>query len=260
VTPSFSLTSSREKPIQKGFIHTYSASFSLSTTIYGLSVFGIGPIRKFRHVFSPSFSLTSSGNLREGSSQGELSFYLSNIYEAKLREEKKLTLINSDLSFSYKLKKKEISPLRMHLDILPDIPTQIKVDLTYNLRKRKVEEISQAIEFSISRELEEERKFKFYFRGTRSWRIDGYSTKTIGVDLSLPPTKNWSLRYSISVDMEREKIIDQSIIIRRDLHCWVLELRWARFGPSYNYDFKIWIKSLPDVKFKRSLFEAFLPP
>lgn len=75
----------------------------------------------------------------------------------------------------------------------------------------------------------------------------------INTNLSLSPTKNWSVRLSAQYDVLNKEIISPVININRDLHCWEMAFVWYPKGFNAGYYFRIGIKSsiLRDLKIEK---------
>jgi len=74
------------------------------------------------------------------------------------------------------------------------------------------------------------------------------ATHTIKPELSFSPSANFSVRYYCYYDIEEKNIVDQRILIGRDLHCWEANVSWVPSGYREGFYFKVNIKELPDVK------------
>jgi lipopolysaccharide assembly outer membrane protein LptD (OstA) len=80
-------------------------------------------------------------------------------------------------------------------------------------------------------------------------------TKSTSFSLSnqatLQFTENWSLAYNNRFDFETNKLVDQSMNLRRDFHCWEALFDWIISGYRQGYYFRIGIKDIPDIKFEK---------
>lgn len=69
---------------------------------------------------------------------------------------------------------------------------------------------------------------------------------------SLKLSEKWSTTYSVNYNFTSKQFTSPNIGLNRDLHCWILRLQWAPFGPSYqrSYSFFIGVKAdmLKDLK------------
>ncbi len=77
------------------------------------------------------------------------------------------------------------------------------------------------------------------------------ATHTIKPELSFSPSRKFSLRYYCYYNFEDKELVDQRIVISRDLHCWEANLSWVPQGYREGFYFKVNIKELPDVKIEQ---------
>ncbi len=257
----------------------YSTNLSISTTLYGYSKFGIGPIKRFRHTFRPSlrFSYTpdiDQSNIDPVNGYGPIpprkagTISIKNDWDAKLKSDKVFTLLSTASSISYDLLKtdKKFSNLGINFSLLPSLPIKINGSYSYNPYKGVITYRSYSVRankgFKVYWEGDSSdlRKYQIYLVYTYYKQRGTPSSSRMDMTVSGNLTKNWKGKYSLNIDPTKFKIYEQSLELQRDLHCWAMSLRWwARADGSWDYDFKIWIKNLPDVKFKKSLFDLFLP-
>lgn len=75
----------------------------------------------------------------------------------------------------------------------------------------------------------------------------------ISTNLSLQPTRNWTIRLSAQYDVFNRELISPVININRDLHCWEMTFVWYPRGFNAGYYFRIGIKSsiLRDLKIEK---------
>ena len=53
------------------------------------------------------------------------------------------------------------------------------------------------------------------------------------------PSKKWHLNYSTIYDFDKNKLVEQKIHIRRDLHRWEMVFHWIPNGYRSGYYFRI---------------------
>ena len=70
-------------------------------------------------------------------------------------------------------------------------------------------------------------------------------------------TKNWSISYSNYYNFKENKLISQSIHLKRDMHCWQLDFSWNKSGDYWSYKLKVFAIKLPDLKFRHSDHKAW---
>ncbi len=82
--------------------------------------------------------------------------------------------------------------------------------------------------------------------------IKNYYMDISGAEVQL--TKNWKISYSSHLDLEKKEIVNHSITINRDLHCWEARLVWRPSGIGGNsYYLRINVKApqLRDLKYEK---------
>jgi len=81
---------------------------------------------------------------------------------------------------------------------------------------------------------------------------DSYNpTHTIKPNLSFSPSRKFSVSYYCYYDIVDKDLVDQRILINRDLHCWEANISWIPSGYREGFYFKVNIKDLPDVKIEQ---------
>jgi lipopolysaccharide assembly outer membrane protein LptD (OstA) len=75
---------------------------------------------------------------------------------------------------------------------------------------------------------------------------------------SIKPTEHWSLTYSGRYDWESKELVDYSIGLNRDLHCWTAAFSFNQLGDVWRYDFKVYINEIPEVSIGKGLLGYFL--
>jgi hypothetical protein len=65
-------------------------------------------------------------------------------------------------------------------------------------------------------------------------------------------TDNWRVDFSQNYDIRRKVIVNRSITVVRDLHCWEAQFSWNPNGSLKGYYFRIFVKQIPDIKIERS--------
>ncbi len=78
-------------------------------------------------------------------------------------------------------------------------------------------------------------------------------TQTVSVNGNVSPTKNLSITYTSGYDFKGKAITMTSLGIRRDLHCWEMNINWFPIGSMRGWNFTIKAKSsvLGDLKYNR---------
>lgn len=82
-------------------------------------------------------------------------------------------------------------------------------------------------------------------------------TKDIGYQCwftgDLKPTRNWVINYSARYDLPTRRLVDYSLTLTRNLHCWEGVFSFHQLGDIWRYDFKVRIKQIPEVAIGKGL-------
>jgi lipopolysaccharide assembly outer membrane protein LptD (OstA) len=74
----------------------------------------------------------------------------------------------------------------------------------------------------------------------------------------IKPTMNWSIVYGARYDWDNKKLVDYNLRVKRNLHCWEAVFNINQLGDSWRYDFKVYIKDIPDVSIGKGLLGSIL--
>ncbi len=265
-------------------------SVNLSTVVYGYSLFRLGPLQAFRHTLRPTVALSYT---RRDSGKHLLPFgayapnpggtwsarwQVSNLWEGKTPRGV-VQIARLDVAQGYTPEAppdQRWSDYALNFELFPGIrrlnlrgsatldhPSGTLLHLRLDWRT----------DFSIG--------YPMVWTAARdsatgnltydraSWRIATALSfrKSRGrppsqfLDLSLSGnlTRYWRLSYATGYDLTQGTWAAQQLRVTRDLHCWELSFSWTAQGDYWAYDFRLWIRDLPDVKVHRGLFEMFLP-
>jgi lipopolysaccharide assembly outer membrane protein LptD (OstA) len=267
----------------------YSTSLSLSTVIYGLSKGGIYKFKKFRHVIKPSISYNYSPSeenpekyyslegMGVGNERKNISFSLSNLIQTKMDnngKETKINLINANTNFSYNFKKAEepLSNIRNSISIEPIKQLSTRVQTEHNPYSRELKEFTVRSTLNLKGNLRESSDNYEAIEGTkrRMWNLhithnfvkgigDRIDSQQLFGGISTWVTENWKIGLNTRYDFDEKKLIDQSLSIYRDLHCWEASFSWNSYGGRWKYDLKINIKKIPEIKVTKGVFGIFIP-
>ncbi len=267
----------------------YSTSISARTIIYGFSKGGIGRFIKFRHIVKPSLSYNYSPEEEEaekycslegmgvGSAQKNISFSLSNSVQTKMNsngKEKKIDLINMITSVSYNFRKDEepLSNIRNTFEINPIKEFSTRVETEHNPYERELKKFTVRTTFRFKGNLTKESETSFMGEGMRIkvWKINVTHNYVKGIGENTDSqqlfggvetwvTKNWKIGFNARYDFTDNKLINQTLSIYRDLHCWEAQFSWNSYGGEWKYDFKVSIKKVPEIKVTKGVFGIFIP-
>ncbi len=92
-----------------------------------------------------------------------------------------------------------------------------------------------------------------YSLGYSKQSFKSIMTQAIAMNGNVTLTKNFSINYVSGYDFRAKAITMTSIGVRRDLHCWEMNLNWIPVGTMKGWNFTIRAKSsvLGDLKYER---------
>ncbi|TES92280.1 MAG: LPS-assembly protein LptD [Candidatus Cloacimonadota bacterium] len=265
----------------------YSTSLSFNTVIYGISKGGISKFEKFRHIIKPSLSYNYSPEeenpekyyslegMGVGSAQKNLSFSLSNLLQTKMKrggKEKKINLINMKTSVSYNFKKDEeqFSNIRNTFEIEPVKQFSTRVETEHSPYTRELKKFTVRTTLKFQGSLVKRDSYEVETKERKTWRINVTHNFVKGIGENIDSqqlfggvntwvTKNWKIGYNTRYDFTEKRLINQSLSIYRDIHCWEAQFSWNSYGGRWKYDFKIKIKKIPEIKVTKGVFGIFIP-
>lgn len=257
--------------------HHYTAGIGINTTLYGLSMFGFGPVERFRHVLKPSISYSYSPELKETfysvpgiggvAAANKLTASIGNDFQAKLGRGEASSILNLaslDISGSYDLRGtgRRLSDISSRLRVRPVDPLEFDMRMSHNPDERKLSMLSATARLNLApKGFAYSRIFGGALAGNYVRNIADRSRDTYQVwgNVDFRPTDNWHVVYSQRYDINDRKQIEQSVRVSRDLHAWEGQFEWQTFGDRWRYDVRISIKAIPEIKLRKGLFDIFLP-
>lgn len=249
------------------FVKHWSSRVSMKTRLYGLSLFGIGPIDRFRHVLTPSVSIgyapepdsyavtTLSGfSLPRGSKSLGLS--LSNLFQCKMGE-KEYNFASLSLSSSYKPEEERFSSISISGNMWFGKNLSLNSSTSYDLYERKFGDKNVNIKFdykTVFGDKPMDIDIKHRVRFTEDQRI-----QQTDMTLKFHITPKWRANLTTHYDFEEESVTRSSFSLTRNLHCWELSMGFNRFGSNWDYSVKLDLRKLPEIKVERSTFRTLFP-
>jgi lipopolysaccharide export system protein LptA len=255
----------------------YNARVGANTTVYGVSLFGLGPVERFRHVVKPGISYSYAPDVKRafpsvpgiGGASGENSLQasLGNDFQAKLRNEKSstvFTIASFDLSTSYDLRKKEkkLSDIASSFRAAPQTRVEFDVRMSHDPYDFKMKELSATARLSLGPGGSSSSKgWNAGLEGNYVRNIADRANDTYQLwsRIGFWPTEKWQMTYSQRYDVKEEKLVEQSLTLYRDLHEWEAYFEWETFGDRWRYDVRLNMKAIPEIKLGKGLFGIFLP-
>ncbi|MGB9824590.1 MAG: LPS-assembly protein LptD [Candidatus Hydrothermia bacterium] len=262
------------------FVKTISGGAGLGTAVYGRTLFGVKGIDFFTHTFQPSINFFFQPEIKNPITD----FYF---YSAASRKylNAQITLLNN---FGVMVKERNLDFLSMSLSsssnlldeaniskfnlwnlsatTLGSIPLSIRFNAVFYRDSLKVKNPSMNISYRLTIPLPRVNFEDTLYSTSRLYIYFNYSlSKFYFVSQMLSFSGNFHLGRSYrinfggSYDFNRKEIVSKSFSISKDLHCWEASFSYSGFGSRWDYNFRVWIKRLPDVKVEKSIFDLFLP-
>ncbi len=261
-------TLSNKFPVQ----HSLLFSLTSAITFYGTSIIKPPFFDKFYHFATLNFGYSYSPGFKslhlEGSQpknpSSSLNFTLKNDYFAK-KEKNKYPLLNFSISGNYDFLKKEKKLSNLGINFTIPLPKGFSGGgrAVYNPYSGKIEQSFFRLSFNFPLFLTD-----ILLPSSKKLNSNGtwvYSKRPEKEDVSFSGsisgniTENWSFSYNFVYSGEEKRITSQNLVLNRNLHCFSLQIRWSRTMKFWDYQFRIWIKELPDLKIERNFFETILP-
>lgn len=244
----------------------YSFDATASTNLYrvfNVGLFGIKGILhkilpKITYSYTPDFDFgmfPSVGGIPNFSKTHNIGFGLDQEFEAKIGEkELKHRIARISLNSGYSLISDSLSPVTF------------LVDLLYNPFPRPITSFTSQIRGSIDPYTKD---YTYTFINTSAIETDFFSLKLnqsytrggiyqIWFNGTIKPTRHWSLAYSARYDWETKRLVDYSIGLSRDLHCWEAVFSFNQLGDIWRYDFKVFVIEIPEVTIGKGLLGYIL--
>ena len=244
----------------------YSYGVGANTNFFRLFSVELLGIHGIMHKITPNVDYTYTPDLHCGqfpsvsgipqySRREFFSFGLNQEFEAKLGEKKeKRSIMRLGLGGGYDLITDSLSAISFSLNLpLNPFPKPItgfnnRLDGSANLYTREytykisngINVKTDYISFNLSQNYEKGGAYQIWFNG------------------DIKPTRNWLINYSARYDYETKKLVDYSLGLSRNLHCWEGVFNFSQLGNDWRYDFKVRIKDIPEIQIGRGLLGYLL--
>lgn len=249
------------------FVPHWSSRVSAKTRIYGTSLLGIGPVSKFRHVITPSVSFSYAPDVDSvevtpvpGFSipGGRKSFGVSlgNLFQCKINK-KKYDFASLNFGTSYKPQDDRFTPVSISGNFWLGKNLKTRFSTNYDFYSEEFGDKIIDTDLRIRTVFEENP-----LNVTLTHRIkftEDESIQQADGNLIFNATENWKVNMNMHYDFEENKITSSSLRLIRDLHCWQLSVSINRFGSIWDYNFKLDLKKIPEIKLERGTFRTLFP-
>ncbi|MEO0144546.1 MAG: putative LPS assembly protein LptD [candidate division WOR-3 bacterium] len=231
---------------------TMNYSSSISTTIFGRSIFSIWKIQKFYHDITPSIGISYSRGLIYINSDTipknfNYTYSISNQFAIKYND-KRYSIGALNLSGSYNPQNQfPFSPLSINLILPRFLNISASFSTTYDYYTKSFSQILG--NFSYSQTI-----FGYNISSSLST-----PQNILSFSISGKLSNKWSFSYSFSRDLNLGVLQGQSISLKRDLHEWSADISYSSIGIFSSYDFRIYLIAIPEIKITRGLLNLFFP-
>lgn len=222
----------------------YDGSMGIGTVLYGRSI-----IRnpETRHTIRPSIHYSFS---RFGDSyRRNLGVSVRNDFYLLFLAGRKINLGRADISTNWNFDNKRWNPVVISFTISPTRGISLRGGGLWNTYMGSVYGKYLVTTYTLSRG---------DFRATLTYNIREGSDESVWGSIYMNPTRGWRVEGGIRYDIRNANIINEYVSLKRDLHCWELQFNYQRYGERWNYDFKLRIKAIPEIKVGKEIVKMLL--
>ncbi len=94
-------------------------------------------------------------------------------------------------------------------------------------------------------------RFGLSYTGSRDFAGIMSTATTLRSSASVQITRNWGVSYDNTWDLTEGRITQETVSLRRDLHCWEAMFTRTRLFDENAFYFRINVKSMPDIKYEQ---------
>lgn len=244
----------------------YSLGVTATTNLYRVYTLGIPGIHGVLHKILPRLSYAYTPDFDVGvlpvisgipsfAEAQNIGFGVDQIIDAKTGEQQdKHTLLRMGLGSTYSLLTDSLSNITFNAELpynpLPAPFSRFASQITGNINP-----YSGDYDYTLSNTTAFQLDF-LTLNINQSYKKDG--TYQIWFNGDVKPTHHWTVSYSARYDRTMRTFVDYSFSVKRDLHCWQAVLNFDQLGDNWRYDFKVYIKDIPDVQIGKGLLGYFL--
>lgn len=240
--------------------------------VFGTTAFGLHGLL---HTVTPTAGISYSPAVEPGGifgrpdfgtpDQARINLGLANSFQAKLDTAgTKRDLGSLNFGAGYDLIQKRTSPLTAALSFQPlqgsDLNLTFDAGAAFDLESLRLNPnhyVNSAFNWSRMKTDTATKLARGITLGLRHTLAPGANMLTGRAELA---GWGWKLSVgSVGYNFETRQFANYDITLLRDLHCWEALVSYKRLGTSWNYDFLIRIKALPDLRIGRSTFGSLLP-
>jgi len=239
----------------------YSFATTVSTNffrVFGIEMLGVhGLLHKIlpsiTYTYTPAFDFSAFpavSGIPSYAHTNSIGFGVNQEIEAKIGEQaQKQNILRFNINGGYNLISDSLSDVNFLLSApynpLPSPITTFNAQVDGN-----VDPYTQEYSYNITNNLGIKLDFLSLNIGQSYRRGGDYQ---IWFNGDIKPTDNWTLTYAARYDWQTKSMVDYSFGLVRNLHCWEAVFNFNQLGNDWRYDFKIQIKSIPEVSIGKGL-------
>lgn len=239
----------------------YTASITANTDLFRIYPLEFLSIHGLLHKLTPALTYSFTPDLVSGRfpqitgvtvprRASALRFSLGQDFEVKHgANQAKANVLHCEVSSGYNLLTDTLAPISANftLPINPFPPPLVNFSL---LGSGQYDSYTQDIAYSFSNAFTIKLSW-FTLNWNHSYtKGTGYQCWFTG---DLKPTRNWAINYSARYDLPTRRLVDYSLTLTRNLHCWEGIFSFHQLGDIWRYDFKVRIKQIPEVALGKGL-------
>ncbi len=230
-----------------------SYSTSIARTIYGRSIFSFWKLERFYHDITPSVGISYSKVILAYRKEYPPAYAFAYTYSVANQfsmkfSGKRISLASLNLSGSYNPQlDRPFSPLAISLSFPSFLGLSANFSTSYDYYTSEFAPINGNLSFHVS-------LGEFSISASAS-----FPAKSGTFSVSGRLTRNWQITYSANMDLNYMDVLGQNLTLRRSLHRWEAHFTWSSVGIFSSYDFRIYLKDIPEIKITKGLMNIFLP-
>ncbi len=222
----------------------YNGSIGIGTVLYGRSILR-SP--EFRHTIKPYFYYKFS---RSNESHIEnIGVSIQNDFMTLSWNGNKIDLGRIDIGSTWNFETRKWNPVGIVFMTSQISGFSLRGGLTWDIYSDRLYGKYLISNYSLSRG---------NFRMNLTYNVKEDSDESIWGTISMKPTSGWRIEGNVRYDLRNGMLINERISLKRDLHCWELQFNYQKYGDRWNYDFRLYIKAIPEVKVGKDIMEMLL--
>lgn len=224
--------------------NSYDGSVGIGTVLYGRSIIRNPEVR---HTIRPSIHYSSSRS--SGLYKTNLGVSIQNDFYLLLWKGRRIDMGRGGISTTWNFDNERWNPMVISLITSPTKGVSLRGGGIWDTHTDSLYGKYLVTTYTLSRG---------DFRVTLTYNIREGSDESVWGSIGMKPTRGWRVEGGIRYDIRNANIISENISLKRDLHCWELVFNYQRYGERWNYDFRLRIKAIPEIKVGKEVIKMLL--